>query len=78
MKLFMIIYILGEVGMWAGPLPYDESECMERADLLSMAFVKKYEDGVRQKFDGVEITPEDTLIACEFRAEKPVTGVEIN
>lgn len=32
MKLFIIIYVAGQIGGYAGPLPYDETECHKRIE----------------------------------------------
>lgn len=32
MKLWIVIWMSGEIGGVAGPLPYDHAECMRRAD----------------------------------------------
>ena len=70
MKLFMIIYVMGSVGGYAGPLPYDMVECQKRAAVyesnLRTAF-KVYGDAI-----GEDIPPDDIKMSCEFRKEAPI------
>ena len=40
MKLYMIIYIMGKIGGYVGPLPYDMNECQVRTKEL-FSHVKK-------------------------------------
>lgn len=64
MKIFMIIYIAGKIGMTIGPLPYGLEECIVRAaDIMAQA-------------NPQVITPEgytskDVSIECELHFERP-------
>lgn len=64
MKLFMIIYLAGQVGGAIGPLPYGVEECRSRADELIASA-----DPTVETPEGY--TLEDLRIACEFHEERP-------
>lgn len=62
MKLFLVVYLNGVLGGWAGPLPYGIEECTARAEVFQA------EDDAR---DG------PLLFRCEWRSDinRPVRSL---
>jgi hypothetical protein len=64
MKLFLVIYFLGKVGGYIGPLPYTFEECKENAEEII------------EQLDADVTTPQghthkDVAIACEYSEVAP-------
>jgi len=57
MSLFVVIYISGVIGGYAGPLPYDYQECRARAQELQDAADKKPELEVRFTCEALKAPP---------------------
>ena len=63
MNLWMIILVSGHLGAWAGPLPYDLSECQDRA----RSFNKDVE--IHGAAKGID--PDNFQMICVFSAGHP-------
>ena len=62
LKLFLLIWVNGYIGGVAGPLPYDEAECLRRAaDFQARA------DAVGPNTEGYA----ELEFRCEWHAERP-------
>lgn len=78
MKLWIIIYVAGQIGGSVGPVPYDVAECNSRAASYKQQIDKAIAEGKTP--DGKPI-PADQMsklrlihIACEYRDERPALG----
>lgn len=64
MKLFMIIYLAGNMVGTIGPLPYDMDECLHRAEKL-------WKSGDHGAVTKQGFTTRDVRFACEYHNERP-------
>ena len=72
MKLFMVLYIFGEVAGNAGPLPYGLEECWARADRRQSHYLKVLmSKPSNQAFDGQRLTPLSIKHVCMMSATRP-------
>jgi len=77
--LWLIIYTAGNIGGFAGPLPYDMNECIRRRDEMRAAQSEGLETGINLK-TGDPMTEEERLgveslgFECEARSVKPELG----
>ncbi|QNH72159.1 hypothetical protein P11VFA_004 [Rhizobium phage P11VFA] len=80
MKLFMILYTMGQIGGTAGPLPYDINECKQRAAALQANVTQIVATGRSTNGKNEEVGAEDMekfktmRFSCEHRASKPELG----
>lgn len=61
MKLYIVIYILGQVIGQAGPVPFGMDKCERKAIEILEEFKKKPLDGTKT---------EDIKVVCEYKNEK--------
>ncbi|QIG76187.1 hypothetical protein EVC24_166 [Rhizobium phage RHph_I4] len=79
-KLFLIMYVTGQIGGYAGPLPYDKTECDSRAaslqeDADTVARTGLSTNGKNEAVSGKDLEMFKTMrFACEFRDIKPELG----
>ena len=75
-SLWMIIYVYGQyIGGYAGPLPYDMSECLSRALQNKMELIvgeRTLELNDPEKFKTLKIKAKDITFECEYRDTEPV------
>jgi hypothetical protein len=64
MKLFVVIYIAGQIGGTVGPVPYDMDECRVRAAEMYGTI-----DPATRTPQG--ITKQDVRFECELHAQRP-------
>lgn len=64
MKLFMVIYIVGQIGGTVGPLPYGMEECQRRA-------AEMWLDGKPDVRTPEGFTRDDVAFKCEFHDQRP-------
>lgn len=59
-KLYAIIYVMGEIGAFIGPLPYDKAECERRIE------------EIRLEIEAADVDNKyDITIQCERRMFQP-------
>lgn len=79
MKLWLVVYVGTQVGGSWGPLPYDQAECLVRANEMNLETRTIAETGINS--EGVQIPQEnrDQLatfrFVCEHRRERPIITV---
>ncbi len=72
MNVFLVISVFGKVLTYAGPLPYDISECLKRISEPEAyeVFETAKQRGIELETpDGVKFTRKDVTLACELRLE---------
>jgi hypothetical protein len=84
MKLFLVVYILGNVAATVGPLPtYGDSvaamDSCKRVAASDMTSARKaFAMGKRAYLKGELITPADIKMKCEFHKTRPVNHEMFN
>lgn len=79
MKLFLLIYALGQVGGFAGPLPYGMDECLSNAAGMTAERDAALVAGINHT-TGHPLTDEERRgaeslsFACEWRVVAPTLG----
>ncbi len=79
MKLWLIIYAAGQICGFAGPLPYDMSECIVRRDAMRADQAAVLADGIHRE-TGEPATEEQLAglrslsFECELREIRPELG----
>ncbi len=76
MKLWMIITIFGQIGAVAGPLPYNEEECLFRASIRQEAVHEFYDPANAPKYEGRIVTPNDIEYKCVWNVKRPQLEVQ--
>ena len=75
MNLYFVIYILGEVAMAAGPLPYDKAECeLRREEQLAFFNSEEGRAGIKQyseEHPDQAFTVDDIKIECVEAETRP-------
>lgn len=73
MKLWLIVYVAGQIGMTVGPLPYGMDECLSRAD-DKLAEIHEESKGNTTK----ETVAATITIKCEWNELRPTPAVTSN
>lgn len=73
-KLYIIFIIFGQISAVAGPLPYDEEECLNRAIIWETKIREKYNTTNRPTLNGRIVTFGDIKFECVWRTEHPLLG----
>ncbi len=73
-KLYIIFTIFGQIGAVAGPLPYDEEECIYRTTVRQTEIQEKYDPINPPTIDGRIVTLEDLKFECVWKSERPQLG----
>lgn len=68
MNLWLIVYVFGKVGGFAGPLPYGLDECNTRAKELRQD-MQGHQTVLK---NGLIVTDKDVIISCEYADIKPI------
>lgn len=78
MKLWLVITFFHQVVGVAGPLPYDMTECKDRAAQFEAAADQSEREGKKlPPFRGREMTRGDIKFTCVEAAERPAMGQDL-
>ncbi len=76
MKLWMILTVFGQIIAVAGPLPYDEKECLSRASVRQATFQRLYDSANPPEFNDRTVTSNTLKFKCIWQADRPQLDVQ--
>lgn len=74
MKLWLVVYMFGEIGGVAGPLPYDMVECRTRAAALQAGVAERIASGLNAKGNPITEAGRSLRFVCVESPSRPESG----